>query len=105
MLFLQTLESKPVAKPRIAKVYPKSPEALVRIKNEFDKFREYGFVIEVSSTWSASSFASKIKTGNPPSSKFSQSQLAARSISCFTPRVVELEPKELWTAGTGAKKL
>ena len=68
MLFLQTLESKPDAKPRIAKVYPKSPEALVRIKNEFDKFREYGFVIEGSSTWSKPSFASKIKTGNPASS-------------------------------------
>ena len=104
-LFLQTLKSKPVAKPHIAKVYPQSPEALVRIRNEFDKFREYGFVIEGSSTWSASLFASKIKTENPPSSKFSQSQLAARSISCFTPRTVEPEPKQLWTAGTGAKKL
>jgi len=50
MLFLQTLESKPDAKPRIAKVYPQSPEAVVRMKNEFDKFREYGFVIEGSST-------------------------------------------------------
>jgi len=50
MLFLQTLQLKPDAKPRIAKVYPQCPEALIRMKKEFDKFREYEFVIEASST-------------------------------------------------------
>ena len=63
MPFLQTLELKPDAKPRIAKVYPQSPEALTAMKKEFDKFREYGFVIEGSSTWSAPSFAIKKKNG------------------------------------------
>jgi len=63
MPFLQTLELKPDAKPRIAKVYPQSPEALTAMKKEFDKFREYGFVIEGSSTWSAPSFAIKKKDG------------------------------------------
>ena len=63
MPFLQTLELKPDAKPRIAKVYPQSPEALTAMKKDFDKFREYGFVIEGSSTWSARSFASKKKNG------------------------------------------
>jgi len=57
MPFLQTLELKPDAKPRIAKVYPQSPEALTAMKIEFDKFREYGFVIKGSSTWSGPSFA------------------------------------------------
>ena len=33
------------------------------MKKEFDKFREYGFVIEGSSTWSAPSFAIKKKDG------------------------------------------
>jgi len=33
------------------------------MKKEFDKFREYGFVIEGSSTWPASSFAIKKKDG------------------------------------------
>jgi len=50
MPFLQTLELKPDAKPRIVKVYPQSPEALTAMKKEFDKFREYGFVIKDSST-------------------------------------------------------
>ena len=59
MHFLQALELKPDVKPRIAKVYPQFPEALTAMKNEFDKFREYGFVIEGSSTWSAPSFAIK----------------------------------------------
>jgi len=40
MPFLQTLELKPDAKPRIAEVYPQSPEALTAMKKEFDKFRE-----------------------------------------------------------------
>jgi len=62
MPFLQTLELNPDAKPRIAKVYPQSPEALTAMKNEFDKFREYGFVIEGSSTWSAPASPSKRKT-------------------------------------------
>ena len=53
MPFLQTYKLKPDAKPRIAKVYPQSPEAFTAMKKEFDKFREYGFVIEGSSTWSA----------------------------------------------------
>ena len=63
MPFLQTLELKPDAKPRIAKVYPQSPEALAAMKKEFDKLREYGFVIEGSSTWSAPSFTIKKKNG------------------------------------------
>ena len=62
MPFLQTLELKPDAKPRIAKVYPQSPETLTAMKKEFDKIREYGFVIEGSSTWSAPSLPSKRKT-------------------------------------------
>ena len=33
------------------------------MKKGFDKLREYGFVIEVSSTWSAPSFAMKKKNG------------------------------------------
>jgi len=70
MLFLQTLQLKPDAKPRIAKVYPQCPEALIRMKNEFNKFREYGFVIEASSTWSAASFEIKNKTGNAHRHKF-----------------------------------
>ena len=61
MAFWQTLELKPDAKPRIAKVYLQSPEALTAMKKEFDKFREYGFVIEGSSTWSVPSFAIKKK--------------------------------------------
>ena len=63
MPFLQTLKLKPDAKPRIAKVYPQSPEGLTAMKKEFDKFREYVFVIEGSSTWSAPSFAIKKKNG------------------------------------------
>ena len=63
MPFLQTLELKPEVKPRAAKVYPQSPEALTAMKKEFDKFRKYGFVIEGSSTWSAPSFAIKKKNG------------------------------------------
>jgi len=63
MPFLQTLELNPDAKPRIAKVYPQSPEAVTAMKKEFDKFRGYGFVIEGSSTWSAPSFAIKKKNG------------------------------------------
>jgi len=63
MPFLPSLELKPDEKPRIAKVYPQSPEALTAMKKEFDKFREYGFVIEGSSTWSAPSFAIKKKNG------------------------------------------
>jgi len=63
MPFWQTLELKPDAKPHIAKVYPQSPEALTAMKKEFDKFREYGFVIEGSSTWSAPSFAINNKDG------------------------------------------
>jgi len=63
MPFLQTLELKPDAKPRIAKVYPQSPEALTAMKKECDKFREYGFVIEGSSTWSAPSLAINKKDG------------------------------------------
>ena len=47
MPFLQTLELKPDVKPHIAKVYPQSPEASTAMKKEFDKFHEYGFVIEV----------------------------------------------------------
>ena len=62
MPFLQTLELKRDAKPRIAKVYLQSPEALAAMKKEFDKFREYGFVIEGSSTWSAPASPSKRKT-------------------------------------------
>jgi len=42
MPFLQTLELKPDAKPRIAKLYPQSPEALTAMKKEFDKFRSMG---------------------------------------------------------------
>ena len=63
MPFLQTLELKPPVKSRIAKVYPQSPETLTAMKKEFDKFREYGFVIEGASTWSAPSFAIKKKNG------------------------------------------
>jgi len=63
MPFLQKLELKPDAKPRIAKVYPQSPEGLTAMKTEFNKFREYGFVIEGSSTWSAPSFAINKKDG------------------------------------------
>jgi len=96
MLFLQTLESKPVAKPRIAKVHPQCPEALVRIKKEFDKFREYGFVIEGSSTWSASS--SEIKNEIGESRIVIIFAISTRSSFQlrFTPRVVEPEPKQLW---------
>ena len=63
MPFLQKLELKPDAKPRIAKIYLQSPEALTAMKKEFDTFREYGFVIEDSFTWSAPSFAIKKKNG------------------------------------------
>ena len=63
MPFLQTLRLKRDAKPRITKVHPQSPEALTAMKKEFDKFREYGFVIEGSSTWSAPSFTIKKKNG------------------------------------------
>jgi len=61
--FLQTLELKPDTNSRIAKVYPQSPEVLTAMKKEFDKFHEYWFVIEGSSTWSAPSFAIKKKNG------------------------------------------
>jgi len=72
-------------------------------KDNYTKFREYGFVIEGSFTWTKPKFASKIKTGKTPSSTFSQSQLAARSILFSPPGLWSQSPSNYGRLEPGPK--